>query len=193
MNKQLHRLLFAHTVPGGDLPTLQMLLSSPLPPDTPVGLQQTYSAACARLIEHFGISVAPMDWDAYMHVFAVGLIDLAWVLTSTSAVSRLYPQYVFGANAYRIQLVHLAALLDLLCLLCYSIPTFNSSLFKPPKGHASSRIFLALNHTIRTHLTSAAGNDALAHATLSMIEALSWSVPEDLVMQCVYCPHCSCS
>ncbi|KIP08450.1 hypothetical protein PHLGIDRAFT_126973 [Phlebiopsis gigantea 11061_1 CR5-6] len=163
--EELHRLLFAHTVPGGDLPTLQMLLSSPLPPDAPVGLQQTYSAACARLIEHFGISVAPMDWDAYMHVFAVGLIDLAWVLTSTSA------------------LVHLAALLDLLCLLCYSIPTFNSSLFKPPKGHASSRIFLALNHTIRTHLTSAAGNDALAHATLSMIEALSWSVPEDLVMQ----------
>ena len=181
--RQLHRLLFAHTPPGGGPSTLQMLLGSPVPPhDANAELREVYAAACAALVGQLGVvAVAPVDWEGYVRVFSGAFVDLAWVLTSTSAVSLCVILYRAGADARRSQLAHLAALFDLLCLLCYSIPAFNASLLRAPDG----RLFLALNHTVRTHLTPGTGNDALAHATLSVIEAVSWSVPEDMVMQCV--------
>lgn len=71
------------------MPTLQILLSSsPLPSEAPADLQQMYASACARIIEYVGVVVNPVNWNSYVDVFSTGLADIAWVLTSTSAVSH---------------------------------------------------------------------------------------------------------
>ena len=83
---QLHRLLFVHVVPGKDIPTLQILLNSPVPPSAPADLQQTYTTSCAKIIEQFGLHSKADDWPAYVRVFSGALANLAWVLTSVGAV-----------------------------------------------------------------------------------------------------------
>ena len=50
--RQLHRLLFAHTPPGGGPSTLQMLLGSPVPPhDANAELREVYAAARPIILE----------------------------------------------------------------------------------------------------------------------------------------------
>lgn len=80
----------------------------------------------------------------------------------------------------------LSALFDLLRTLCYTIPSFTAALMTPSSGEESPRILTAVCDAIRTFAPTKNEDDErgkLAHVTLSLLEALAWNVPEDILMQ----------
>ncbi|EKM54103.1 uncharacterized protein PHACADRAFT_209924 [Phanerochaete carnosa HHB-10118-sp] len=166
---EFQRLLFAHRAPGSDMPTLHSLLNSSIPASAAADLQKKYTSICAKVMEHLGLSFRLGDWDAYIQIFSNIIAELACILATTAVLSRL------------------SALFDLLRTLCYTIPSFTVALMTPPADNASPRILTAICDVIRTYgeyakmAENADERNALVQLTFSLLEALAWNIPEDLV------------
>jgi len=125
--------------------------------------------------------------EVTIHAISNALMEIAKVLTAAHSVSP-HVDLQFQKVCERKQITALTALLNLLSLLIFSLPTFSFSLLSDshPKGQSAPKMLAILSDIIRDHLAPQKQSDknvdlaSLAKETFGFLEALCWNIPNEL-------------
>ncbi|KAJ3556421.1 hypothetical protein NM688_g2033 [Phlebia brevispora] len=168
----LHRLLFAHTMPSAKMPTLQLLLNSPLPASTSPEDLHAYTSITARLLETVAKGSDFVEWISHLRAVLDVLSDISALLVSNGSILAL------------------TALFNMLRSMAYTIPSFAEAVLAPlpdePEG-TPAKIAVTMRDAIQRYAagdkekTRDATTAWLASEVVSLLEALSWNVPENIV------------
>ncbi|KAF8498812.1 hypothetical protein JB92DRAFT_2983879 [Gautieria morchelliformis] len=194
---QLRRIVFTHVAPRNDALTLHILLSTPIPPETPHMERHAYTTACQVILETCGARHGhtqysdDSEWEAnVLHKVADAFVTVGGVLSRTGCIAPL------------------TALLDLLLLLTLYIPASLSAFLGPPVAgqldlDRRSRLLPMLCDVVRDHLVppkpnlnvadNIEGNEnmraTLAMAVVELMQSLCWNVTHDLIDQLSVLPR----
>ncbi|KAI0071737.1 hypothetical protein K474DRAFT_1712207 [Panus rudis PR-1116 ss-1] len=173
--EEAHNIIMSHSIPIGDstLMTMQRLLHH-LPSETSLNIYESYISHSTRLLEMLGAATRFMDTISVLHDIASALFNMAHIL---SIIGSLPP---------------LIALLNLLRVLSYSIPSFSTLLLTPPddaNSDTASLLMSVINDAIvdYTNPEREGYNKDLAVPLVleivDLLETLCWSVPDRLTTQ----------
>ncbi|KAI0093343.1 hypothetical protein BDY19DRAFT_421662 [Irpex rosettiformis] len=168
---ELHHVVFTHTLPPSNMPTMQTLLNASFQLNAPPEQCNMYSTICSRLLEKLGSAPLPITWEDHLLEVANLFAGLARILNETVT---LYP---------------LSSLFGLLRILAYTIPLFTAAFLTSAPNNASPPILITLCDTIVTHLAVSNKDKpsedfaTLAKELLPFIEALALTAPAELVPQ----------
>ncbi|KAF9237525.1 hypothetical protein BU15DRAFT_75899 [Melanogaster broomeanus] len=170
-NSVLHRIILIHVLEGSKMTTLQLLMSASIA-DTDQA--SSYSTALTRILDILASvpNHSGRDFDRLAKVVCCALCEIAKLLATNHLISPL------------------AALLDLLTNLLYTLPSFPAPLISQriSEQNDTPQLLWVLCQIIRDQLQKLDVTIeqeqpelcSLAKQTLSLLEALVWKVPDDL-------------
>ncbi|KAG6879668.1 hypothetical protein C0992_013204 [Termitomyces sp. T32_za158] len=170
---ELNRIMLMHILPSARTLTVQLLLG--VQTDTILGsvLSDTYMAACSRCLQIIAsASNGEQDWRYLVETLCQSLLSIIPLLRATHSV------------------LPLAALLNLLAMLIYSLPDFGSLIMSQPcdAGTSDSCILVYLSEIVLDHREMEKLDfwEVLSTEVVTLLEALAYSVPPELVGRLAY-------
>ncbi|KAI9571100.1 hypothetical protein HD554DRAFT_2169491 [Boletus coccyginus] len=186
-NLVLHDIMLTHTLQGSILPTLQLLVCA-FPADT--GQVRSYSAVLMRIFDTLGgIPAHPDgDFDHLARIICCALCEITELLAKNDLVCSSLLACLTVAQS--LQISPLTAVLNLLTNLAYTLPSIHALLLSQhvPDHDETPQLLEVLHNIIQDQLQKldvVTGNEppelcSLGKETLSLYEALVWSIPDDL-------------
>ncbi|KAG6916673.1 hypothetical protein DXG01_005897 [Tephrocybe rancida] len=164
---ELNRIVLMHLLPISHTLTMQLLLGAQIPPDLEDGQSDAYTTACSRCLEVIANAFhCEQDWRHSVDCLSNSLSSMVPLLRTARAV------------------LPLAALLNLLAVLVYSLPDFGSSILsRPSDGTNDSQILIHISAIIldQREIEKQDSHEALATEVVTLLEALSFTVDPELV------------
>ncbi|KAF9051212.1 hypothetical protein BDZ89DRAFT_1107881 [Hymenopellis radicata] len=166
-NAELHRILLTHTYPGSAVSSLQGFISIPVPEES----QSQYRDVVSQLLRDIASNQTRTDHSAAAATVASSLISILSFFVKHDL------------------LLSLITLLNLLCILIYTLPSFSSTLLSRSDGSDESPLLVSLCDLIRQHLHPPKEKEypvPLATETMNLLDALCWNPRKDDAEKLVY-------
>ncbi|KAF8210378.1 hypothetical protein K438DRAFT_153730 [Mycena galopus ATCC 62051] len=157
---ELTRIILTHSSPRNTFPTLKILVGVTIPQES----AERYSNAVTCILELVASTSQHKDYETALQGVCEYFTSLVAILDSTDLENEL------------------SALLNLLASLSCSLPTFASTLLA--ENGDDCDIIKILCSIIRNHLAPTKhphSGSTLGGETVGLLEALSWSVKDDLI------------
>ncbi|KAF8236475.1 hypothetical protein L208DRAFT_1390557 [Tricholoma matsutake] len=171
---ELNRIILMHSLPSSATLTFQTLLGAPVMSGLPTDLALAFSSDCARVLEVVANTSEHIDFAKAAEQVARSFVSMVPIL---NAANSLLP---------------LAALLNLLTVLVFALPAFVSTLLSHHMDDGNSRILVHVCEVIQTQLDiSKEGTlrEELGREIISLVQALSFNVNDDLLKKLVFFAH----
>ncbi|KAG5731973.1 hypothetical protein E4T56_gene18246 [Termitomyces sp. T112] len=173
---ELNRIVLMHILPSAHTLTIQLLLGVQAMSILDGGPLDAYITACSRCVQTIASTIQiEQDWRYVVESLSHSLLSIIPLLRTTQS------------------LLPLAALLNLLAVLIYSLPDFASSVLSEPcdAGISDSRILVYLSEIILEHreMEKQDSREAVATEAVTLLEALAYTVSPELVERLAYISH----
>ncbi|KAF5380404.1 hypothetical protein D9615_004498 [Tricholomella constricta] len=170
--EELNRIVLMHCLPTCTTLTLQMLLGASVTPELGEGLSETYLASCTSTLKVIANASKHDDWRYSIECLSRSLISMIPALRT--------------ANSF----LPLAALLNLLAVLIYSLPNFRSFILSEPfdTQTSDSRILVFLCGIILDlrEIEKHPSHEVLATEVVTLLESISLMVEAEFVDKLAY-------
>lgn len=87
---KLIHIIFTHSSPSNQLPTMQLLLDTSLSPEATGQQREEYRSSCTRLLQSLGATSRPNLWEDNLRDIAHGMVKMTRVLVDTATVGAIH-------------------------------------------------------------------------------------------------------